>query len=115
MKEGDVVLAQVPQADRQPKNRPAIVLREMPPFRDFLVCGISSRLHLRVESFDELISPDDVDFPSSGLLSPSLVRLGFLTVLSRKSVLGSIGSIAPERHQRLLRTLSGHLVADLAS
>ena len=39
MKEGDVVLAVVPQFDEQTKNRPVIVLREMPRFRDLLVCG----------------------------------------------------------------------------
>ena len=39
MKEGDVVLTPVPQADGAVKNRPAIVLRELPPYKDFLVCG----------------------------------------------------------------------------
>lgn len=70
MREGDVVVAEVPQADDQRKKRPALILRE-------------------------------------------IVRPGFLIVLPRKSVLGSIGSIAPERHRRLLRTLSNHLVANL--
>jgi len=32
MKEGDVVIVPMPQADGMSKNRPAIVLREMPPF-----------------------------------------------------------------------------------
>ena len=41
MKEGDVVIVPMPQADGMSKNRPAIVLREMPPFRDVLICGIS--------------------------------------------------------------------------
>ncbi len=31
MKEGDVVLTPLPQADGQVKNRPTIILREMPP------------------------------------------------------------------------------------
>ena len=39
MQEGDVVLTPVPQADGTVKNRPAIVLREMPVYRDVLVCG----------------------------------------------------------------------------
>lgn len=42
MKEGDVVLTPVPQANGQIKNRPALFLREMPPFQDALVCGIST-------------------------------------------------------------------------
>ena len=31
MKEGDIVLTSMPQADGKVKNRPAIYLREMPP------------------------------------------------------------------------------------
>ena len=36
MREGDVVLTPVPQADGAIKNRPAIILREMPSYKDFL-------------------------------------------------------------------------------
>jgi mRNA interferase MazF len=35
MKEGDVVLTPISQADGLIKNRPAIVLREMLPYRTF--------------------------------------------------------------------------------
>lgn len=34
MNQGDVILTPVPQADGIIKNRPAIFLREMPPYRD---------------------------------------------------------------------------------
>lgn len=113
MREGDVVIAQVEQADQQRKNRPAVVLRRLPFQDDLLVCGISTRLHLRIPGFDEMISPADADFRTSGLLTASVVRLGFLTVLTSRSILGSIGAIGPERHRRLLRNLSGHLIANL--
>jgi mRNA interferase MazF len=113
MREGDVVVAEVPQADDQRKRRPALILREMPLHHDLLICGISTRLHLRVPDFDELILPAHPDFSSSGLLAASVVRAGFLMVLPRRSVVGSIGSVAPERHRRLLRALSNHLVANL--
>ncbi len=36
MREGDVVLATVSQADGRKKNRPAIILRELPPYGNFL-------------------------------------------------------------------------------
>ena len=110
MKEGDVVLTPVPQADGAIKNRPAICLREMPPYKDFLVCGVSTQLDQQVKDFDEIISPSDADFSSSGLKSESLIRLGFLAVLPRNRIAGSIGSISPVRHQRLLKTLSDYLV-----
>jgi mRNA interferase MazF len=71
MQEGDVVLTPVPQADGTVKNRPAIVLREMPVYRDVLVCGVSTQLHQYVPGFDDLISPADADFASSGLPNPT--------------------------------------------
>lgn len=109
MKEGDVVLTPLPQADGKIKNRPAVFLRAMPPFQDILVCGVSTQLHQLAPDFDEIITRQDSDFSTSGLLAESLVRLGFLAVLPRRNIVGSIGAIAPERHARLLRKLSRHL------
>ena len=110
MNEGDVILTPVPQADGVIKNRPAIFLREMPPYRDVLVCGVSTRLHQRVSGFDEVIQPSDPDYARSGLRSASLIRLGFLAVLPRKEIIGSIGAISLERHKRLLKKLADYLV-----
>ena len=110
MKEGDVILAQVPQINGKMKIRPAIFLREMPPFHDLLVCGVSTQLHHYVFDFDDMISPADKDFNSSGLQSKSLIRLGFLAVLPRNHILGSIGSISSDRHKRLLRKLCDYLI-----
>ena len=110
MKECDVVLTPVSQADGTMKNRPAIILREMPRYRDLLVCGISTQLYQRVDGFDELISPSDSDFATTGLVSESVIRLGFLAVLPRKSIAGSIGSISSERRKRLLKKLSDYLL-----
>jgi len=112
MKEGDVALAAVPQADRQTKKRPVIVLREMPFPGDFLVCGVSTQLRQQVATFDEVISPGDPDFGSSGLLAKSLIRLGFLSIVPHREVAGAIGSISPSRHRRLLRALSDYLRPD---
>ena len=109
MKEGDVVLTPVPQADGSVKNRPAILLREFPPYRDFLVCGVSTQFHQEVKGFDETVSSSDPDFAASGLKSESLIRLGFLAVLPRAKIAGSIGSISADRHKRLLKTLAEYL------
>ena len=110
MKEGNVIIASLTQADEKKKNRPAIVLRELPlPHRDFLVCGISSNIHLAVKGFDEIISQMDSDYRSSGVVTASLIRLGFLSVLPQNNIIGSIGEISVERHRRLLRKLSDYL------
>ena len=55
MNEGDVVLTPIPQADGLIKNRPVILLRQLPPFKDFLVCGVSTQLEKEVKGFDDLI------------------------------------------------------------
>jgi mRNA interferase MazF len=110
MQEGNVILAPIPQADGTVKNRPAIALRELPPYGDLLVCGVSTQLHQEVSGFDERIAPVDPDFADSGLKAESLIRLGFLAVLPRNVIIGSIGLVSGERHKRLLQTLSDYLV-----
>jgi len=109
MKEGQVVLTPLPQADGHIKYRPAVVLRIMPRFGDFLVCSVSAQLRQEVPGFDDPIGPADPDFAASGLKVPSLIRLGFLTVLPASSLLGAIGSISEGCHHRLLERLSNHI------
>ena len=111
MKQGDIVLTPLPQANGQVKNRPALFLRVMPPFNDALVCDISTQLRQQIPNFDELITLQDNDFLASGLVADSVIRLGFLAVIPHSQLIGSIGSIAPKRHRRLLQNLSDYLRA----
>ena len=113
MREGDAALASLAQADRREKLRPVVILRELPLHSDALVCGISSQLQPRTNQFDQLISPADPDFKSSGLLTTSLIRLGFLSVLPPSRIAGVIGFLSPERHRSLLETLSDYLIRPL--
>jgi mRNA interferase MazF len=108
MREGSVVLADLPQADGKVKRRPAIVLRAMPGHGDLPICGVSTRLHECVQGFDGVVSVGGADFGSSGLAAESLVRLGFLAAVPPRRVMGSIGEISPERHGRLLRALADY-------
>ena len=106
-----MALTRLPQADGRTKARPVILLRQMPPFSDWLVCGVSTQLHLEVVGFDDVIEPAYTDFGGSGLKAPSLIRLGFLAVLPSESLLGVLGSISAERHRRLLQRLGAFLQA----
>ncbi|MBK1722153.1 type II toxin-antitoxin system PemK/MazF family toxin [Thiocystis violacea] len=110
MNEGDIVLTPLPQADGRVKNRPTIALRRMPGFHDWLVCGVSTQLHQEIAGFDDPILTDHADYATSGLKSPSLIRLGFLAVLPERRLLGVIGTLAPDRHRRLLDRLSAYLI-----
>jgi len=107
-----VVLTPLPQADGRVKIRPCIALRQMPGFGDWLVCGVSTQLHQEVAGFDEPILADAADFGTSGLKAPSLIRLGYLAVLPEDRLVGAIGTLAPERHRRLLQRLSAYLVQE---
>jgi mRNA interferase MazF len=111
MKEGDVILVPLPQADGQRKPRSAILLRTLPPFGDFLVCGVSSQLRQQVAGLDELILRTDNDFAGSGLQMDSLIRAGFLAIYTEQQVIGSIGEVSHERHRRVLKQLAGFLVS----
>jgi len=105
MKEGDVALVSLPQADGRTKPRPVILLRQLPPFADWLVCGVSTQLHHQVVDFDDFIETDALDFRDSGLKAPSLIRLGFLASIPPSRILGVIGSLSPDRHRELLQRL----------
>jgi mRNA interferase MazF len=99
----------LPQRDGTLKDRPALFLKKMPPFQDFLVCGISTQLHQAMPDFDEIIVSVDADFRTSGLKAASLIRLGYLAVLPRSELKGRIGSVSAARYKRLLTRLSDFL------
>jgi mRNA interferase MazF len=109
MKDGDVLLASLPQGDGIFKDRPVLLLRRMPPFQDFLVCGISTQIQQAVPDLDETITPVEGDFRTSGLKTASLIRLGYLAVLSRSEIKGRLGSVSAARRHRLLTRLSDFL------
>ena len=113
MTEGDVVIVRIPQSDGAIKNRPAVILREMKPFDDFLLCGVSTQLYHEVKDLDEIIDVDDDDFAASGLVSKSLIRVGFLTTAPPHSIMGKIGFISTERHKRLLENLARYLLKNI--
>ncbi len=113
MNEGDIVLVPLAQANGAFKPRPALLLRQLPPFGDYLTCGISTQLHQAVSGFDEIVNQADPDFEMSGLLRESLIRLGFLAVLPQRKISGSIGRVSSDRLARLLRSLSQYLVANI--
>jgi mRNA interferase MazF len=109
MKEGDIVLVALPQADGRIKYRPALILRKMPPFGDFLVCGISTQIHQAVPGFDEIVEDKSDDFPASGLRAPSLIRLGFLAMLESVNSPGIVGSISIDRYKCVIEKLCTYL------
>ena len=109
MNGGDVILARVQQADGRLKLRPVVVIRPVPPYADLLVCAVSSRLHHESPGFDDVIATGDGDFPSSGLKTTSLIRLGLLTTIPRTMVGGKLGEISGKRLEKLQSRLARYI------
>jgi mRNA interferase MazF len=108
---GDVVLIPVPQVGGGPaKLRPALCLSDLPgPYQNILLCGISSQLHQIQTDWDELIQPDDTDYPGSGLHQASVIRLSYLYAADRAEIVGVVGRVDASRLDRLRTRLSDHL------
>ena len=107
MSEGQIGLADLGQSDGSRKRRPVVLLRELPGYGDFLVCGISTQLHQTIPGFDEVLRPT----PANALKLPSVVRLANLVAIPQTDVIRVIGVIPATLHADLLRRLSDHLTA----
>ena len=108
---GSVSLVRFPQSDlHKGKYRPVVVLAFLPnSYSDCMICAITSQLHHEIEDWDELISPDDSDFNSSGLKTASLIRIGKLATVETRILEGVIGKISDERLKNILKRLSDYL------
>lgn len=106
MQEGSIILTNLPQSDGGYKLRPVLVLRELPTYNDFLVCGISTQLHQEIVDFDVVLEANR----TNGLMAKSLVRLSFLAALSADENKRTIGRVDATTHDLLLERLSNHLV-----
>ena len=109
MKPGDVLLTIMPQADASPKASPVLFLCLVPPFNDFLVCGITTQISNAVPDLDEIVSASDGDFEATGLKATSLIRTAYLALLPAARFKGRIGSVTEARHKRLLSALATFL------
>lgn len=107
--EGEIVVAQLVQADGGAKLRPVVLLRELPGYGDFLVCGVSSQLRQAIRGFDVVLDSGSGDFPSTGLRVSSVIRLSFLAVVPETDMKRRLGRIAPDVLNTLRENLARHL------
>ena len=109
MREGEIILVNLPQSDGVIKFRPVLLLKQLPGYNDFLVCGISTQLHQLINGFDELVDEKNNYFIQTGLRQSSIIRLAFLAVIPCNKIPGSIGKIDLSLHQNLLERLAKYL------
>ena len=117
IQEGQITLFAFPQTDQAAGSlRPALVLRSLPgPYKDWLICMISSRLHHEVLELDEIIRDTDSDFAQTGLKTTSLIRVTRLAVVSSDIFRGAIGNLSEERLKRIQSRLSNWLLGTQVS
>ena len=106
------MVAALPQASGTPKLRPALLLRKMPGFGDYLACGISSQIHQAIPDFDLVLKKDHPDFASSGLFTPSVVRLSFLGTLVPIQMKRKLGRLSPGTMKAVRQKLAEFLMAN---
>lgn len=109
MEAGQVVRATLPQADGELKPRPVVLVRQFPPYGDWLVCGISKSVHSAVPGFDIVLDHTHPDFISARLAYPGVIRLGFLNAISRYEIEGALGRISEGTHALIVERLVAHL------
>lgn len=112
MKQGNIILFPIQQADGKLKARPVLLLKQLPGHGDWLGCGISSQLHEFIHGFDLLLDASHADFEASGLKVPEIIRLGFLSSIPSKKIPGSIGKISDPTVKQLLKNLSDYLLKE---
>ncbi len=111
MKPGDTVLIRFPQANLETgKLRPALVLAIAPgDHADLLLAMITSRIYQAVPDFDEIISPSDVDYRTTGLKVRSVVRLARIATVAPSVINARLGNISVKRLQEIRNRLSDWL------
>jgi len=104
---GHIAYVKIPNSDlSQGKNRPVLVLGKCPgKFDDWLICPISSRQYQATPGVDELVSLGDTDFTRTGLVLPSVIRVGRLAVVEGSLLRSAIGSLGPARLKRVKASL----------
>ncbi len=107
--EGSIIVAQIPQANGETKARPVLLLRELPGFADFLVCGISTQVRHAIADFDLVIDPSDQDFKMSGLKASSVIRLNFLSTIPQSRMARYLGNISSENLALLQNRLANYI------
>lgn len=94
MTEGDVIKAYTMQADGRYKIRPVILIKKLPYFDDWLVCGISSKKHTVHPELDIIIDKTHPEFKEIGLQNELVIRTGWLYVFPQFKMEGAMGKIS---------------------
>lgn len=106
---GSVVLTSVLQSDGKIKSRPAVVLKEIAPFGDWLICPVSSQLRQFLPGVDLLIDELHPDYSNMRLVMPSIIRVCKLQATPAFMIKAEIGKISTATYDLLIKQLKDWL------
>lgn len=112
MKVGSIVKASFTQSDGKIKSRPAVLLKIIPPFDDFLICAISSQTRHYVQGLDIMIDSNHKDFSQSGLKLPGIIRSAMTITVPSEIIEGAIGELSHDTYSQLMSQLIDFLKRD---
>ena len=105
---------QLVHADGNVKSRPALLLQKAPPYNDWIVCVISTRVRNMHSETDLHLDGNHPDFSNSGLIAPSIIRLTQIFTISTEMIEGSIGALSKDTYGLCIDRLTAYLKKGLA-
>lgn len=111
MEEGSIVRISLPQSDGKLRSRPALLLKKVSPFNDWILCSISSKLHNEVKGLDFILDSNHEDFNSSHLKFSGLIRVANLFTIPESIIEGKIGFISSKSYKIILQNLSNFVLS----
>lgn len=109
MEAGSVVRIALLQSNGELKSRPALLLKNVEPFNDWLLCSISSKLHNAVKGLDLILDEEHEDYKQSGLKYPGVVRVAHVFTMSEETIEGTIGKLIKPTLKRLKNNLGEYI------
>lgn len=94
MKAGDICKVGLIQPDGTVKDRPVVLIKEVPPFNDWIVAVVTSRIRNMEPSIDYLLKDTEPGFSNTGLRKTSLIRLGLINTINSGLIKGVIGELS---------------------
>ena len=110
MIEGNVVKAYIMQSDGKYKPRPVVLIKKLPYFNDWLVCGISSKIYTAHNGFDIVITKTHSDFQKTGLEYDLVIRTGWLYDFPESKVEVLLGKISATTLETLQKNLANYIL-----
>jgi mRNA interferase MazF len=109
MEKGSIVLIGLPQSDGSYKTRPAVLLKKIAPYNDWLLCIISTKIQNQIKRVDILVDESHPDFRNTRLKTASLIRVAMIYTIPLHSIQGKIGSVSNNTYDTIISNFISYI------